>query len=154
MPVALRCLGVSWEPPFAAVTSVSVVVVDGGGRLVLARLARGLDIPGGHVQTVETDAGQTARREVWEEIRARVGPLVPVEVVESDYFGADDLTYMVIYAARVVDLAGWDGGHESAGRAVLTAEEFLDRYQGADPVLMRHLVTRALAVLAAAASPG
>ncbi|CUU56443.1 8-oxo-dGTP diphosphatase [Parafrankia irregularis] len=145
--MVLRCLGASAQVPFAAVTSVSVVVVAGDGALVLADLARGWDLPGGHVQRGETGAEQTARREVWEEVRVRVGVLEPVEVIESDLFGADDLTYMLVFAARVAEFAEWSGGLESAGRVVVSAEEFLARYRGGDPVLMRHLVGRALAVL-------
>ncbi|WP_084132530.1 NUDIX hydrolase [Parafrankia colletiae] len=148
--VTLRCRGAGVEPPFAAVTSASVVTVTAAGLLLLADLPRGLDIPGGHVQRGERTAEQTARREVWEEVRARLGPLTLVEVIESDYFGGDDLTYMVIYVGRVVRLAPWEGGYESAGRVELPAAAFLDRYRGGDPALMRHLVTRALAL----AGPG
>ncbi|WP_018640032.1 NUDIX domain-containing protein [Parafrankia elaeagni] len=148
--VTLRCRGAGVEPPFAAVTSASVVTLTAAGLLLLADLPRGVDIPGGHVQFGERTAEQTARREVWEEVRARLGPLTLVEVIESDYFGGDDLTYMMIFVGRVVRLAPWEGGFESAGRVELPAAVFLDRYRGGDPALMRHLVTCALTV----AGPG
>ncbi|OAA29026.1 NUDIX family protein [Frankia sp. EI5c] len=115
--------------------------------MVVADLPRGLDLPGGHVQRQERSARETVRREVWEEVRATVGALTLVEVVESDFFGRDDLTYMLVFAARVRRLAVWEGGHESAGRVVLPPGEFLDRYRGGDPALMRHLVGAALTVL-------
>ncbi|WP_239405012.1 NUDIX hydrolase [Frankia sp. Cj3] len=137
-PVTLTCLGASTEPPFDAVTS--------DGLLVAADLARGLDIPGGHVQQHEKTIEQTVRREAWEEVRVRLGKLTLVEVIESDYFGADDVTYMVIYTAPVTRLAPWEAGHESAGRVILPPEEFLQRYHGGDPALMRHLVSSALTV--------
>ncbi|SNQ48675.1 NUDIX family protein [Frankia canadensis] len=144
----LTFLGPAPDPPFERVTSAAVVALTGDGRLVVAELDRGLDIPGGHVQRGETSIDQTVRRETWEEVRARLGALLPVEVVESDYFGADDLSYMVIRAARVTELALWEPTHESAGRRLVTPEEFLAGYRGR-PAFMRHLVTRALAILAA-----
>ncbi|WP_131767056.1 NUDIX hydrolase [Candidatus Protofrankia californiensis] len=147
------CMGASVEPPFEAVTSAAVVAVTANDLLVLAELDRGLDIPGGHVQRHERSIEETIRREAWEEVRVRVGDLRRVEVIESDYFGTHDLTYMVICAARVTQLAPWEAGHESAGRTVLPPEEFLRRYRGGDPELMRHLVTCALAVLDASSAP-
>ncbi|MCM3884464.1 NUDIX hydrolase [Frankia sp. R82] len=148
----LTRLGPSSDPPFDRVTSAAVVAVTGDGHLVVAELARGLDIPGGHVQRGESSIEQTVRREAWEEIRARLGPLYPVEVLESDHFGPTDLTYMVIRTARVHELGTWESTHESRGRRVITPQDFLARYRGEDPALMRHLVTAALAVLAARAS--
>ncbi len=150
-PVTLTCRGPSFEPPFGAVTSAAVVAVTGEDLLVVADLDRGLDIPGGHVQRQEGSVEETVRREAWEEVRVRLGELKSVEVVQSDYFGAHDLTYMVICAARVTQFAHWEAGHESAGRVVLSAEEFLERYRGGwDAELMRRLVTSALAVLGVA----
>ncbi len=145
----LSCLGPSPDPPFEQVTSAAVVAVTDDGRLVVADLARGLDIPGGHVQRGESSIDETVRREAWEEVRARLGALHPVEVIESDYFGADDLTYMVIRTARITELGPWEATHESAGRVVIDPEEFLRSYRGGDPILMRHLVTAALATLPA-----
>ncbi|MBL7497412.1 NUDIX domain-containing protein [Frankia sp. CNm7] len=142
------CLGADAAPPFEAVTSASVVAVADDGRLVLADLARGLDLPGGHVQRGDASAEETVRRETWEEVRAELAEPRLVEVIESDYFGPDDLTYMVIYVARVRRLAPWTDGHESAGRVILPPDDFLARYRGRRPELMRHLVTSALATLA------
>ncbi|MCK9893326.1 NUDIX hydrolase [Frankia sp. AgB32] len=145
----LTCLGPVPDPPIDRVTSAAAVVITDYGRLVLAELDRGPDIPGGHVRRDENSVDETVRREAWEEIRARLGELRPVEVIESDHFGPDDLTYMVIRAARVTELAPWVTTHESAGRLVIPPEDFLRRYRGNDPALMRHLVTAALAVVAA-----
>jgi len=148
-PTRLTCVGPAARPAFDAVTSASVVAVTDDGRLLLADLARGLDLPGGHVKWRDASCEQTARRETWEEVRAELGDLTLAEVIESDYFGEDDLTYMVVYAARVRQLAPWTDGHESAGRVLLPPAEFLDRYQGRRPALMRHLVAAALAALPA-----
>ncbi|MBX6388542.1 MAG: NUDIX domain-containing protein [Frankia sp.] len=146
-PVRLTCLGAAAVPPFEAVTSASVVAVTEDGRLVLARLDRGLDLPGGHVQWRDRSAEAAARRETWEEVRAELAALRMVEVIESDYFGPDDLTYMVVFAARVRRLHPWAGGHESAGRVLLPPAEFLGQYRGGHPWLMRHLVTTGIAAL-------
>ncbi|MBL7490633.1 NUDIX domain-containing protein [Frankia sp. AgB1.9] len=145
----LTCLGPSAMPAFEAVTSAAVVAVTDDGTLLLADLARGVDLPGGHVQRGDGSPEQTARRETWEEVRAELADLVLVEVVESDYFGPEDLTYMLIYGARVHRLHAWTGGHESAGRVLLPPADFLARYQGTHPDLLRHLVSTALAALAA-----
>ncbi|CAO5231146.1 NUDIX hydrolase [Frankia sp. AgKG'84/4] len=144
----LTCLGPVPDPPIDRVTSAAAVAITDDGRLVLAELDRGPDLPGGHVRRDEMSVDETVRREAWEEIRARLGELRPVEVIESDHFGPGDLTYMVIRAARVRELASWVRTHESAGRLVIPPEEFLRRYRGDDPALMRHLVTAALAAVA------
>lgn len=146
-PVTLTRLGASAQPPFEAVTSAAVVAVTQDDMLVVADLARGLDIPGGHVQRHEKSIEETVRREAWEEARITLANLKPVEVIESDYFGADDLTYLVIFAARVMRLAPWEEKHESAGRMVLAPFEFLERYRAGDPELMQYLVNSALVVL-------
>jgi 8-oxo-dGTP diphosphatase len=143
----LTCLGPAAEPAFEAVTSASVVAVADDGRLLLADLARGLDLPGGHVQRGDASAEDAVRREAWEEVRAELADLQLVEVIESDYFGPDDQTYMLIYTARVRRLHPWTGGHESAGRVLLPPDDFLTCYQGTRPALMRHLVATALAAL-------
>ncbi|ONH31979.1 NUDIX hydrolase [Pseudofrankia asymbiotica] len=148
-PSRLTCLGPTAQPAFDAVTSASVVAVADDGRLVLADLARGLDLPGGHVQWRDTSPEETARRETLEEIRAELGSLTPVEVIESDHFGPDDLTYMIIYVARIRRLLPWADGHESAGRVILSPTEFLAAYRGTRPGLMRHLVSSALTALTA-----
>jgi 8-oxo-dGTP diphosphatase len=143
----LTCLGPRDLPAVDAVTSAAVVAVTDEGTLLLADLARGLDLPGGHAQRRDASPEHTVRRETWEEVRAELADLILVEVVESDYFGPDDLTYMLIYTARVLRLHPWTGGHESAGRVTLPPADFLARYQGSQPDLMRHFVTAALRVL-------
>lgn len=116
--------------------------------MVVADLERGLDLPGGHTRLHERSGEETARREAWEETRI-IDDLVSIEVIESDYLGADDLTYMVIYTARVRRLAPWTpGDDESRGRLLLRPEEFLARYTAGDRSLMTHLVTTAQAHIA------
>lgn len=150
-PVTLTPLGGSFTPPWNRVTSVSVIAFTSSGAMVVADLERGLDLPGGHTQLHERSAEETARREVWEETHVIVEDLVPIEVIESDYFGTDDLTYMVIYAAHVRHLAPWTpGDDESRGRLLMGPEAFLARYTAGDRGLMTHLVTTAQAHIAQA----
>ncbi|MGY0059358.1 NUDIX hydrolase [Streptomyces sp. LZ34] len=145
-PVTLTPRGGSFTPPWSRVTSASVVAFTPDGMLVVADLERGLDLPGGHTQRHEQSAEETARREAWEETRVVLEDLAPIEVIESDYFGADDLTYMVIFAARVHHLAPWTPGDDEAkGRLLMAPGEFLARYTAGDRHLMSHLVTAAQA---------
>ncbi|GHJ30014.1 hypothetical protein TPA0910_44470 [Streptomyces hygroscopicus subsp. sporocinereus] len=143
-PVTFTRLGGSFTPPWSRVTSVSVIAFTPDGTLVIADLERGLDLPGGHTQRHERSAEETARREAWEETRVTLDDLAPIEVIESDYFGADDLTYMIIFVARVHHMAPWKpGDDESQGRLLMTPEAFLARYTAGDRDLMTHLVTTA-----------
>ncbi len=147
-PVRLRCLGRDVEPIAERVTSAAVVPFTADGDLVAADLERGPDLPGGHVRRDDASLDAAVRRETWEEVRAHLGALRRTEVIESDYFGPDDLTYMVIYVARVLRIAEWVGSDDqSRGPVVLEPEEFLERYRAGDPALMRHHVTAAQAEL-------
>ncbi|MFD6325520.1 NUDIX hydrolase [Streptomyces sp. NPDC058442] len=142
-------LGGSFASPWSRVTSASVVAFTPDGMLVIADLERGLDLPGGHTQRHERSPEETARREAWEETRVVLDDLTPIEVIESEYFGADDLTYMVIFAAGVCHLAPWTpGDEESRGRLLMTPEDFLARCTAGDHGLMAHLVTVAQAHMA------
>ncbi len=136
-------------PSAEQVTSVAVVPFAASGELVAVLLDRGVDLPGGHVREDEDSLEETARREAWEEARVELGPLVPAQVIRSDLYGdaPEDLTYMVVYAARVTRLAPFAREHESHGRVLLDPEEFLSRYRAGDPALMRRLVEAAWAAL-------
>ncbi|MFI9724543.1 NUDIX hydrolase [Streptomyces sp. NPDC052396] len=144
--VTLTPRGGSYTPHWDQVTSVSVIAFTPDGAMVVADLDRGLDLPGGHTQRHERSPEETARREAWEETRILVEDLASIEVIESDYFGPDDLTYMIIYAARACHLAPWTpGDDESRGRLLMAPETFLARYTAGDRDLMTHLVTTARA---------
>ncbi|MQS07456.1 NUDIX domain-containing protein [Streptomyces sp. IF17] len=145
-PVRLTPMGASYVPPWEKVTSVSVIAFTVEGAMVVADLDRGPDLPGGHTQRHERCGEETARREAWEETRVVMDDLVPIEVIESDYFGPDDLTYMIVYGGLCRRLAPWTpGDDESRGRLLMTPETFLSRYTAGDPDLMTHLVTTAKA---------
>ncbi|MFD6874332.1 MULTISPECIES: NUDIX hydrolase [unclassified Streptomyces] len=142
-------MGASYTPAWERVTSVSVIAFTTEGKLVVAELDRGLDLPGGHTQQHERCGEETARREAWEETRVLMDELAPIEVIESDYFGADDLTYMIIYSGLCRHIAPWTpGDDESRGRRLMAPEVFLSRYTAGDPELMTYLVTTAKARIA------
>ena len=115
------------ETPFdsAAVTSVSVTPFQSDGRLVLALLDRGPDLPGGHVDADDSSFEVTARREAAEEAGIQLGSLKLACVIESDYFGPGEPTCMLNYAGFVKVLGAVESGSESSGRAIMTMEEFL-----------------------------
>jgi 8-oxo-dGTP diphosphatase len=145
--VVFMLMGAGYEPEFAAVTSAAVVAVTDDDRLVIALLDRGPDIPGGHVEPDDASPEETIRRETWEEVRVRLGPLTRIDVIQTNYNGPDDLTYMVICAARVTEVAPWEAGFESAGRSFMEPADFLTQYRGDIPVIMGTWVNSAIAAL-------
>ena len=136
-------------PPFERVTSVSVVPFTDDGRIVAALLRRGVDLPGGHVQEGETSAEQVARREALEEAGIGLRDIRIALVTQSDYYGSapEDLTYMVMVAARVDAYHEFVPDEESSGRVMLDAEEFLRRYTAGDTAAMRRIIAAARRVL-------
>jgi 8-oxo-dGTP diphosphatase len=129
-------------PAFDKVTSVAVVAFTDAGKIIAVVEHRGADLPGGHVDQDETIFEQTARRETYEEARVRLGELKFVRAIESDFYGADDITYMVIMTAKV---AAFEGEPEGSQRLELTAEEFLARHTAFRPELMEQIVNAAVA---------
>ena len=143
-------LGPSFEPPFEQVTSVSVVPFMSDGRLVVALLDRGPDLPGGHVREDERTLEETARREAFEEASITLADLVVAEVIQSDYFGSSpaELTYLVTLTGLVDELLAFRPSLESHGRLLLRVDDFLERYQAGDRDQMHLLVEAARTVLA------
>ncbi len=142
-------LGPDFVPPFEQVTSVSVVPFADDGRSVAALLRRGVDLPGGHVQEGETSVEQVARREAMEEAGIGLRDIRVVLVIQSDYYGTapEDLTYMVMVAARVDAYHKFAPNEESSGRVVLDGEEFLRRYTAGDTEAMRRITAAARTAL-------
>jgi 8-oxo-dGTP diphosphatase len=93
-----------FEPPFERVTSVAVVPFTKDGNIVATLQQRGIDLPGGHVRCEDMDIYATARREAMEEARISLGDLRVACVIQSDYFGQHDLTYMVVVTGLVQQL--------------------------------------------------
>lgn len=144
----LTSLGAEWEPPFDKVTSVAVVPIDtSSSRVVAVHLFdRGLDLPGGHTQERDESPLDTARRECAEEASIRIGDPVLVDVIESDFYGTapEDLTYMLIYSAGVIELLPFTPNEESADRVLVRPSDFLQGYTGGDPGSMGTWLAKAL----------
>jgi 8-oxo-dGTP diphosphatase len=145
----VRHLGNQVEVPFEKVTSVSVVPFTSAGSVVVTEQDRGLDLPGGHVKVGERSASETARRETREEAQLELGRLVLVDIMESDYLGdsPEDLTYMMVYTARVIAMEPWVPTSEASGREVLAPEEFARRYTAGNSAEMSRVVAAAYAAL-------
>ena len=140
-------LGSAFRPPFDKVTSVGVVPFTDEGLIVVALLQRGVDLPGGHVQEGEPTIEEVARREALEEAGITLRDVHVAEVLQSDYYGPNDLTYMVLTTAFVDEYRPFVPNEESRGRITLSVEEFLARYTAGDVEGMRHLIAAAHTVV-------
>ena len=139
--------GAAFRPPFDKVTSVGVVPFIDDGLIVAALLQRGVDLPGGHVQEGERTIEEVARREVLEEAGITLREVHVAEVLQSDYYCPDDLTYMVLTTAFVDEYRPFARNEESQGRITLSVEDFLARYTAGDVEGMRRLIAAAHTVL-------
>jgi 8-oxo-dGTP diphosphatase len=106
-------LGAAFRPPFDKVTSVGVVPFTDDGLIVAALLQRGVDLPGDHVQEGERTIEEVARREALEEAGITLREVHVAEVLQSDYYGPDDLTYMVLTTAFVDEYRPFAPNEES-----------------------------------------
>ncbi|MEH2234939.1 NUDIX hydrolase [Nostoc sp.] len=149
-------IGSSFLPAFEKITSVLVVPFTKDGLIVCALLARGIDLPGGHVQIGEFTCEETARREVMEEVRVTLGELKLVKVIQSDYYGSqpEQLTYLVVMTGFVEEIIPndvYDGlslrTHESMGRSIIDIDEFVSQYKAGDKNNMRRIVLDAKRML-------
>ena len=131
MPMSeyMRRLRAKLGPDLVVVPSVSVLVPDDAGRVLLARHAETgrWVIPGGSVEPHEEPA-DAAVRETWEETGLHVEPTRVLGVYGGPEFhityrNGDQVSYlMIVFEARVV-----------AGLARPDGEEILDlRYAGRD----------------------
>ena len=119
---------------------MGVVPFTDEGLIVTALLQRGVDLPGGHVQDGERTIEEVARRKAIEEAGITLREVHAAEVLQSDYYGPDDLTYMVLAPAFVDEYRPFTPHEESRGRITLSVEEFLGRYNAGDVEEMRHLI--------------
>jgi 8-oxo-dGTP pyrophosphatase MutT (NUDIX family) len=140
-------LGAAFHPPFDKVTSVGVVPFTDEGLIVAALLQRGVDLPGGHVQEGERTIEEVARREALEEAGITLREVQAAEVLQSDYYGPDDLTYMVLTTAFVDEYRPFVPNEASQGRITLSVEEVLAGYTAGDVEGTRHLIAAAHTVL-------
>ena len=137
-------------PPFESVTAVAVVAFTEGGMLVAAEENRGPDLPGGHVQEGEESPEETARREALEEAGITLGVVHFLRAIQSDRYGSapDELTYMVIVAALVIEQGPVPLGMK---KHVMTVQQFFAAHRGLRSEMVRSLVLEAQQLLFTAA---
>jgi 8-oxo-dGTP diphosphatase len=124
----------SWFDPAVVpdrrdVSVVMIVPFAVEGWVVVVRLGRGVELPGGHVLAEDRSLEDAARREAWEEARITLGPLAVAQVIRVDYLTEPPTTtHIVVYTGRVLRMAPFDRAHESLARIVVSSEDFIDRY--------------------------
>jgi 8-oxo-dGTP diphosphatase len=137
---------VAMVPDFTQITSVAVIPFVDNGEIMVTRLKRGVDIPGGHVEPADADIAATASREAAEEAAIELArPLYVVGVISSDYKGPgpDDVTYMLITTCRVSKINEFTAEFESLGREQTTLDTFLKQYVAGAHNVMSELIRRA-----------
>src|SRR5262249_34290915 len=118
------------------------------GEIVVARLRRGVEIPGGHVLPEDGNLEGAARRGAWEEGRITLGPLVLAQGIRGDRLtGPPGPPHVAVYPGRVLRMAPCDRGHESLARMVVSTEDFIDRYGTGTREDRRMLIDDAAAAL-------
>jgi 8-oxo-dGTP pyrophosphatase MutT (NUDIX family) len=138
---------------FEQVTSVVAFPFTDDGKLVAVNLQRGLDIPGGHVQTNETSIEVVARRETLEEAAVTLGEIHITGIIQSDYFGTepDQLTYIIAITAFTAEIHPFTPNEEVSTRLIITPEAFLEAYainrQNTNHKIMANLLRHAQARL-------
>jgi 8-oxo-dGTP diphosphatase len=116
-------------PGREAVSIVMTVPFTGDGAMVVTRLRRGIELPGGHVAPGDPDLESAARREAWEEARITLGPLAVTQVIRIEYqTDPPQVTHVVVYTGRVQSMPPFVRAHESSGRMVVSCAEFVEHY--------------------------
>ena len=138
--------GIDATPDFALVTSVAVVPFVSKETIMVTRLQRGVDIPGGHTESYDADVVATAQRESIEEAAIELDDsLYLIGEISSDYKGptAEDVTYMLITAGRVTKVNEFIPEFESLGRGEMSLDDFLAHYEAGSQEMMAEIVNRA-----------
>lgn len=127
---------------FERVTCVVILPFTMTGDLVLVRLNRGLDIPGGHVQKHETTIAQVARRETLEEAAISLGELYVTGIIESDYFGSQpkELTYIIVVSCFVQEIYPFVANEEVFERLIIPPHDFLPEYKTTTKEMMQQMI--------------
>ena len=113
-------------PPRERITAAFALAFTDGKLLMADLTRRGLDIPGGHLDSGE-EPEDAMRREVHEETGARIGAAIPLGYEEyrllgpapPDYPFPYPDSYMVFYAAQVASMDHLAANTESQGRVLL-----------------------------------
>lgn len=117
-------------PPLALLATALVLAFRDDSLLVTNLTSRGWDIPGGHIEPGELP-DETARREVYEETGARLGPLHVLGYQRLRLLGPRPASYrypypdsyQAFYWARITTLDDFVPTAETQGRALLSPDE-------------------------------
>ena len=118
------------------------------GKIVAVNIiGRGIDIPGGHIDTSET-AIEAMQREAREEAHLSVHNPVLIDVWRltstDEKLGLLQKPYLLLYAASVTSLDDFIPSDEASERLLLEPEDFIAKYFG-DKQQARVMVDAALA---------
>ncbi|PZM82184.1 NUDIX hydrolase [Candidatus Gracilibacteria bacterium] len=134
----------NFDFPENKVTSVAGVVFDDNGKILVVKLDRGFDLPGGHIKNGET-VFEAIKREFLEEAFVEITDLKLSSIIESDYFGAEkeNLTYMLIFNGKLKTILDFKKNIESKKRVFIYPDDFLKLYSG-EKTLMEKIIFNAL----------
>lgn len=133
----------SSEIPFSSITAVSVIALNKNKDILCVSLKdRGLDIPGGHVESFDLDIISTAKRETLEEAYVRICKIKPLALIKSDYYD-DRVTYIAVTSALVEQEDTFKSEYESDGRFYMNKSDFLKNYKNFDSKIMNALLKEA-----------
>ncbi len=129
-PVEITSLLSDALPPLETITAAFALAFQGDRFLLTDLVARGLDIPGGHVEAGETPE-EAMRREVYEETGAILGPARLLAYERRRILGPKPPGYpfpypdshLVYYVARVASLDEFVPDAEAKGPVLLPPEE-------------------------------
>ncbi len=132
LPKPNECqLVLSFQPPPQELVGTALVLAFMGDRLLMTELvSRGWDVPGGHVEAGEQPE-ETARREVYEETGATLGPLHPLGYHRLRLLGPRPESYrypyptcyQAFYYAQTTALPDFLATTETRGRALFPPTE-------------------------------
>lgn len=115
--------------PHDKVTSTWVVVFDNNKNILVVELDRWFDIPWWHVKHGDKTFEESVKREVLEEAFVSIKNIELCLVVESDYFGKENITYMLFYVAYVDEIYDFVKNEESFSRKFMNIDDFLNVYK-------------------------
>jgi cytochrome P450/ADP-ribose pyrophosphatase YjhB (NUDIX family) len=145
-PTTLTWLDPALLPHVGRIYAVSVVPMTGDGRVVMAQLQRGVEIPGGKVEAEDADLEATARRETWEEACVMLGSLRLIQLIRFEQ-GEAEPRYVASYAGEVTNIAPFVKGNESLGRLLVSRRQYVAVFGFGSITDRRRLMIQASAAL-------
>lgn len=131
------------------ITAACVPLMDDGKVVAVDVKGRGVDIPGGHIDSGET-ALDAMNRETLEEAFVKVDTPTLIDVLKvtsnDKRLGLDEKPYMLVYAASVNEVQGFIINEEISKRLIIPPEEFVTRYF-ADHDYAQRMIDTALRVV-------